>query len=119
MGGSCYLPFTEEKFREIGFLSIFQIEHVRGYDTRSMARNKERARKTKIGFLLRCADKNAIPHFKKQRSSKLISMPFGGWLECIKDYYRLTLMECILDWKVDHPNIPTMLTAQKMALVEE
>ncbi len=84
-----------------------------------MARTKERAKEIGLEYLLTCADNNAVPYFKKQGFSKKITLPFEKWQGYIKDYDGVTLMECLLHKKVDCMNIPMMLKAQKMALVEK
>lgn len=119
MGGCCYRPFREQKFAEIAFLAISQVEQVRGYGTRLMAQTKERAKQLGLTHLLTCADNNAVPYFKKQGFSKKITLPFDRWQGYIKDYDGVTLMECILHAKVDYLNMPMLLKAQKMALVEK
>lgn len=119
MGGCCYRPFREQKFAEIAFLAISQSEQVRGYGTRLMAQTKERTKKIGLDYLLTCADNNAVPYFKKQGFSKKITLPFDKWQGYIKDYDGVTLMECVLHKNVDCLNIPMMLKAQKMGLVEK
>lgn len=119
MGGCCYRPFHEQKFGEIAFLAISHTEQVRGYGTRLMAQTKERAKALGLTHLLTCADNNAVPYFKKQGFSKHITLAFKRWQGYIKDYDGVTLMECILHPKVDYLNIPMLLKAQKMALVEK
>lgn len=119
MGGCCYRPFPEQKFGEIAFLAISQVEQVRGYGTRLMAQTKERAKRIGLTHLLTCADNNAVPYFKKQGFSKKITLARDKWQGYIKDYDGVTLMECILHTKVDYLNIPMLLKAQKMALVEK
>jgi histone acetyltransferase len=119
MGGCCYRPFPEQGFAEIAFLAISQMEQVRGYGTRLMAQTKERAKMLGLTHLLTCADNNAVPYFKKQGFSKKITLPFERWQGYIKDYDGVTLMECILHPRVDYLNIPMLLKAQKMALVEK
>lgn len=119
MGGCCYRPFHEQEFGEIAFLAISHTEQVRGYGTRLMAQTKERAKRIGLTHLLTCADNNAVPYFKKQGFSKKITLPFDRWQGYIKDYDGVTLMECVLHPKVDYLNIPMLLKAQKMALVEK
>jgi histone acetyltransferase len=119
MGGCCYRPFPDQGFAEIAFLAISQMEQVRGYGTRLMAQTKERAKRLGLTHLLTCADNNAVPYFKKQGFSKKITLPFERWQGYIKDYDGVTLMECILHENVDYLNIPMLLKAQKMALVEK
>lgn len=119
MGGCCYRPFPDQKFAEIAFLAISHTQQVRGYGTRLMAQTKERAKKLGLTHLLTCADNNAVPYFKKQGFSKKITLPFDRWQGYIKDYDGVTLMECILHPRVDYRNIPMLLKAQKMALVEK
>lgn len=119
MGGCCYRPFCEQKFAEIAFLAISHTEQVRGYGTRLMAQTKERAKQLQLTHLLTCADNNAVPYFKKQGFSKSITLPFERWQGYIKDYDGVTLMECVLHPKVNYLNIPMLLKAQKMALVEK
>lgn len=119
MGGCCYRPFRDQQFAEIAFLAISQVEQVRGYGTRLMAQTKERAKSLGLTHLLTCADNNAVPYFKKQGFSKKITLPFERWQGYIKDYDGVTLMECILHAKVDYLNMPMLLKAQKMALVEK
>lgn len=119
MGGCCYRPFADQKFGEIAFLAISHTEQVRGYGTRLMAQTKERAKNIGLTHLLTCADNNAVPYFKKQGFSKKITLPFERWQGYIKDYDGVTLMECILHPKVDYLNIPMLLKAQKMSLVEK
>lgn len=119
MGGCCYRPFAEQKFGEIAFLAISHTVQVRGYGTRLMAQTKERAKELGLTHLLTCADNNAVQYFKKQGFSKKITLPFERWQGYIKDYDGVTLMECILHPKVDYLNIPMLLKAQKMALVEK
>lgn len=119
MGGCCYRPFEDQKFGEIAFLAISQTEQVRGYGTRLMAQTKERAKRIGLTHLLTCADNNAVPYFKKQGFSKKITLPFETWQGYIKDYDGVTLMECILHNKVDYRNIPMLLKAQKMSLIEK
>lgn len=119
MGGCCYRPFREQEFGEIAFLAISHTEQVRGYGTRLMAQTKERAKRIGLTHLLTCADNNAVPYFKKQGFSKKITLPFERWQGYIKDYDGVTLMECVLHPKVDYLNIPMLLKAQKMSLVEK
>ncbi|PXF46557.1 Histone acetyltransferase GCN5 [Gracilariopsis chorda] len=119
MGGCCYRPFPDQKFAEIAFLAISQTEQIRGYGTRLMAQTKERAKQLELTHLLTCADNHAVPYFKKQGFSRKITLPFDLWQGYIKDYDGVTLMECILHPKVDYLNIPMLLKAQKMALVEK
>lgn len=119
MGGCCYRPFREQKFAEIAFLAISHTVQVRGYGTRLMAQTKERAKQLHLTHLLTCADNNAVPYFKKQGFSKKITLPFERWQGYIKDYDGVTLMECVLHPKVNYLNIPMLLKAQKMALVEK
>lgn len=119
MGGCCYRPFHEQEFGEIAFLAISHTEQVRGYGTRLMAQTKERAKRIGLTHLLTCADNNAVPYFKKQGFSKKITLPYDRWQGYIKDYDGVTLMECVLHPKVDYLNIPMLLKAQKMALVEK
>ncbi|KAI0567085.1 histone acetyltransferase GCN5 [Gracilaria domingensis] len=119
MGGCCYRPFRDQKFAEIAFLAISHTEQVRGYGTRLMAQTKEQAKRIGLTHLLTCADNNAVPYFKKQGFSKKITLPFERWQGYIKDYDGVTLMECILHPNVDYLNIPMLLKAQKMALVEK
>ena len=76
MKGYYYRLFTEQEFREIGFLAISQSEHARRYSSRLTVRSKEKAKKLRSVFLLTCADKNAVRYFKKQRFSKKISLAF-------------------------------------------
>lgn len=119
MGGCCYRPFLDQGFAEIAFLAISQMEQVRGYGTRLMAQTKERAKRLGLTHLLTCADNNAVPYFKKQGFSKKITLKKERWQGYIKDYDGVTLMECILHPRVDYLNIPMLLKAQKMALVEK
>lgn len=119
MGGCCYRPFRDQEFGEIAFLAISHTEQVRGYGTRLMAQTKERAKRIGLTHLLTCADNNAVPYFKKQGFSKKITLPFERWQGYIKDYDGVTLMECVLHPKVDYLNIPMLLKAQKMSLVEK
>lgn len=119
MGGCCYRPFTKQKFGEIVFLAISQVQQVRGYGARLMAHMKERAKKIGLTHLLTCADNFAVPYFKKQGFSRNITLPLERWQGYIKDYEGVTLMECVLLPKVDYLNIPMMLKTQKMALVEK
>lgn len=119
MGGCCYRPFPDQEFGEIAFLAISHTEQIRGYGTRLMAQTKERAKRIGLTHLLTCADNHAVPYFKKQGFSKKITLPFERWQGYIKDYDGVTLMECILHPKVDYLNIPMLLKAQKMSLVEK
>lgn len=119
MGGCCYRPFAEQGFAEIAFLAISHTEQVRGYGTRLMAQTKERAKNIGLTHLLTCADNNAVPYFKKQGFCKKITLPFERWQGYIKDYDGVTLMECVLHPKVDYLNIPMLLKAQKIALIEK
>ena len=90
-----------------------------GYGARLMAHTKERAKKIGLKFFLTCADNDAIAYFKKQGFSQKITLPQEKWHGYIKDYDGVTLMECVLHENVDCLNIPMMLKAQKMALVEK
>lgn len=119
MGGCCYRPFQQQRFAEIAFLAISHTEQVRGYGTRLMAQTKERAKRMGLTHLLTCADNNAVAYFKKQGFSKKITLPFELWQGYIKDYDGVTLMECKLHPRVDYLNIPMLLKAQKLALVEK
>lgn len=118
MGGCCYRPFKEQKFGEIAFLAISQTEQVRGYGTRLMAQTKEQAKRIGLTHLLTCADNQAVPYFKKQGFSIRITLSKEIWQGYIKDYDGVTLMECILHNNVDYLNIPMLIKAQKIALVE-
>mmetsp|Transcript_28922 Transcript_28922/g.72666 ORF Transcript_28922/g.72666 Transcript_28922/m.72666 type:complete len:498 (+) Transcript_28922:3549-5042(+) len=119
MGGCCYRPFPAQGFGEIAFMAISQNEQVRGYGTRLMAQTKERAKALGLKYLLTCADNNAVAYFKKQGFSKRITLEYEKWQGYIKDYDGVTLMECKLHENVDYLNIPAMLKAQKMCLVEK
>ena len=119
MGGCCYRPFPEQGFSEIAFLAISHNEQVRGYGTRLMAHTKERAKQLGLTHLLTCADNNAVAYFKKQGFSKIITLPPERWQGYIKDYEGIVLMECVLNYKVDYLNIPPLLKAQKMCLLEK
>lgn len=119
MGGCCYRPFREQKFGEIAFLAISHTEQVRGYGTRLMAQTKEQAKQIGLTHLLTCADNQAVPYFKKQGFSNRITLEKEKWQGYIKDYDGVTLMECILHDNVDYLNIPMLLKAQKIALVEK
>lgn len=119
MGGCCYRPFKDQGFGEIAFLAISHTEQVRGYGTRLMAQTKEQAKRIGLTHLLTCADNQAVPYFKKQGFSKRITLPKEKWQGYIKDYDGVTLMECILHANVDYLNIPMLLKAQKIALVEK
>ncbi|EME29013.1 histone acetyltransferase [Galdieria sulphuraria] len=119
MGGCCYRPFIEERFAEIAFLAISDSEQVRGYGTRLMSYTKERTKELGLTHILTCADNNAVPYFKKQGFSKTITLEKERWQGYIKDYDGVTLMECVLNPKVDYLNIPSMLKAQKMCLIEK
>lgn len=118
MGGCCHRPFIEQQFTEIAFLAISHNEQVRGYGTRLMAHTKERAKTLGLTHLLTCADNNAVSYFKKQGFSKVITLPSAQWQGYIKDYEGVTLMECALNFCVDYLNIPPLLKAQKMCLLE-
>jgi histone acetyltransferase len=119
MGGCCYRPFSEQRFAEIAFLAISHSEQVRGYGTRLMAHTKERAKALQLTHLLTCADNNAVAYFKKQGFSKIITLPPERWQGYIKDYEGIVLMECALNYKVDYLNIPPLLKAQKLCLLEK
>eukprot|EP00871_Galdieria_phlegrea_P004236 jgi/Galph1/4813/GphlegSOOS_G3447.1 len=119
MGGCCYRPFLQEKFAEIAFLAISDSEQVRGYGTRLMAYTKERTKQLGLTHILTCADNNAVPYFKKQGFSKTITLEKERWQGYIKDYDGVTLMECVLNSKLDYLNIPSILKAQKMCLIEK
>mmetsp|Transcript_13202 Transcript_13202/g.40588 ORF Transcript_13202/g.40588 Transcript_13202/m.40588 type:complete len:426 (+) Transcript_13202:54-1331(+) len=119
MGGCCYRPFIEQRFGEIAFLAISHQEQVRGYGTRLMARTKEEAKSKKLDVLLTCADNHAVNYFKKQGFSKKISLPAARWMGYIKDYEGVTLMECKLHMKVNYLELPPIIKAQKMCLIEK
>uniref|UniRef100_A0A6T6CJQ9 histone acetyltransferase n=1 Tax=Compsopogon caeruleus TaxID=31354 RepID=A0A6T6CJQ9_9RHOD len=119
MGGCCYRPFPQQKFGEIAFLAISHVQQVQGYGTRLMAQTKERSKAIGLTHLLTCADNAAVPYFKKQGFSKKITLPMEAWQGYIKDYEGVTLMECKLHPKIDYLNVPLLLKAQKMALIEK
>eukprot|EP01104_Vermistella_antarctica_P015114 TRINITY_DN4895_c0_g2_i1.p1 TRINITY_DN4895_c0_g2~~TRINITY_DN4895_c0_g2_i1.p1 ORF type:complete len:1118 (+),score=320.55 TRINITY_DN4895_c0_g2_i1:280-3633(+) len=115
-GAISFRPCPAQGFLEIAFLAITEKERVRGYGTHLMNHLKEVAKEFRIYYFLTYADNHAIGYFKKQGFTLTVSLPREKWTGYIKDYDGGTLMECIVDPKVHHLDIPNMVRRQRDAM---
>ena len=136
LGGIAYRPFLERQFAEIAFCdrggvarrgndaatasvgAITASEQVRGFGTRLMNHLKNRAVERGILYFLTYADNHAIGYFQKQGFDKTISMPKAHYLGYIKDYDGGTLMECIINPKINYLQIRATIARQRAFIYE-
>ncbi|PXF42604.1 Histone acetyltransferase GCN5 [Gracilariopsis chorda] len=116
--GCCYRSFLERRFTEIAFLAVWGTQQVRGYGARLMDYNKERVNQPRLTHVLTCTDNNAVPYFAKQGFNTEISLPQHRWHSYVKAYDGVTLMECVLLSQFNYLNVPMLLKAQTMGVVE-
>ena len=87
---------------------------------------KNHAQLVNIFHFLTYADNYAIGYFRKQvfdsvivkfssfqGFTKAIHLPRKNWLGFIKDYDGGTLMECVIDKRINYMRIPEMIASQR------
>jgi len=116
VGGITFRPFHSQGFLEIAFCAIMSSEQVKGYGTHLMNHVKNYALTIGVFHFLTYADNYAIGYFRKQGFTKTIHLPRKNWLGFIKDYDGGTLMECIIDKRVNYMRIPEMILSQRKAV---
>jgi len=116
VGGICFRPFPSQDFAEIVFCAITTTEQVKGYGTHLMNHLKEYVKKINIEHFLTYADNFAIGYFKKQGFTKEITQDQSRWKGYIKDYDGGTLMECIINLKVNYLAVTQMIKSQREAV---
>eukprot|EP00948_MAST-09A_sp_MAST-9A-sp1_P004198 g4198.t1 len=118
-GCVCYRPCYPQRFAEIVFLAIDGADQVRGFGSRLMNHLKQLCISQGLDNFLTYADNYAIGYFRKQGFTKSISMPQSRWMGYIKDYDGGTLMECVLNAKVNYLELGDMLSKQRRAILEK
>ncbi|CEM00620.1 unnamed protein product [Vitrella brassicaformis CCMP3155] len=120
IGGICFRPFFEQGFAEIAFLAVKYEETRKGYATALMNHLKEHLKTmgTGIHTIITCADNEAIGYFKRMGfvpADKAVKEKYKGF---IKEYDKVTEMECIILPNVDYRNLPALMVKQQKALDE-
>lgn len=105
IGGVCYGKFPEVGMVEIVFLAILQDHQVRGYGTKLMSTLKNNLKHRGFHFLMTCADNLAIGYFVKQGFSSKITVPPVLYKDYLKSYEGSTLMQTILDERIDYETL--------------
>eukprot|EP00124_Ichthyophonus_hoferi_P003821 Ihof_evm1s360 gene=Ihof_evmTU1s360 len=119
IGGICFRPFEHQNFAEIVFCAIASSEQVKGYGTHLMNHLKAHMVTRKIYHFLTYADNLAIGYFKKQGFTKTITLEKSKYMGYIKDYDGGTLMQCVLSPKINHLDVPNMVSRQHEAVVRK
>lgn len=118
-GGVTYCLFDEVLLCEIVFLAISSEHQIKGFGTILMNQLKTEMQKKKIAFMMTCADNLAIGYFQKQGFHSGLLMPSALYKGYLKDYEGSTLMECLLDDKVNYNLIGTQIRRYKERLHSE
>lgn len=118
-GGVTFCVFMEVRLCEIVFLAISSDHQIKGFGTILMNRLKSEMQARRIAFMMTCADNLAIGYFQKQGFHSGILMPCQLYKGYLKDYEGSTLMECLLDDRVDYNKIPEQIKEFKRRLYEE
>jgi len=113
VGGICYRPNYTQKFAEIAFCAIDSTEQVKGFGTLLMNKVKEFVKQESITHFLTYADNYAIGYFEKQGFTKEVTLAQKRWKGYIKDYDGGTLMECVINTKVDYLHIRDVIKQQR------
>lgn len=119
VGGISFKPYPEQRFGEIAFCAVSATHQVKGFGTRLMNHLKEYVKRVGLTHFLTYADNFAVGYFKKQGFSSHISMPRERWEGYIKHYDGGTLMECVVNPKIDYFSIPALIKKQKAFLLEK
>lgn len=133
IGGTCFRPFHSQHFVEIVFLAITMNEQTKGYGSHLMNNLKEYVKREGMQHFLTYADNFAVGYFQKQVRdlllilspsvkrltrcaqgfTKNLTMPRDNWYGYIKDYEGGTLMECIINQKIDYITIRAAVKQQR------
>jgi histone acetyltransferase len=119
VGGICYRPNYTQKFAEIAFCAIDSTEQVKGFGTLLMNKVKEYVKKENITRFLTYADNYAIGYFEKQGFTKEVTLAQNRWKGYIKDYDGGTLMECVINTKVDYLQIRNVIKEQRQYILNK
>jgi len=119
VGGICYRPNYTQKFAEIAFCAIDSTEQVKGFGTLLMNKVKEHVKKENITHFLTYADNYAIGYFEKQGFTKEVTLDQKSWKGYIKDYDGGTLMECVIDTKIDYLKIRDVVEKQRQYIYKQ
>ena len=119
VGGICYRPNYAQKFAEIAFCAIDSTEQVKGFGTLLMNKVKEFVKGEGITHFLTYADNYAIGYFEKQGFTKEVTLASKRWKGFIKDYDGGTLMECVINTKVDYLNIRQVVKQQRQYILDK
>jgi histone acetyltransferase len=118
-GGVTYCHFEEVKLCEVVFLAISSDSQIKGYGTILMNKLKSEMQLKDVSFLMTCADNLAIGYFQKQGFHSKIIMPESLYKGYLKDYEGSTLMECLIDDKIDYFQIGNQIKQLKEKLQRE
>lgn len=118
-GGVTYCIFNEVHLSEIVFLAISSDHQIKGFGTVLMNQLKSEMQAREVSFLMTCADNLAIGYFQKQGFHSAILMPSQLYKGYLKDYEGSTLMECLLDDKVNYNQIGEQIRGFKSNLHRE
>jgi N-acetylglutamate synthase-like GNAT family acetyltransferase len=119
VGGICYRPNYTQKFAEIAFCAIDSTEQVKGFGTLLMNKVKEYVKQQNITHFLTYADNYAIGYFEKQGFTKEVTLAQQRWKGYIKDYDGGTLMECVINTKVDYLDIRNVVEQQRQYIYSQ
>lgn len=117
-GGICYRVFPTVSLAEIVFLAVMSERQIKGFGTRIMNELKTEMQRREIRFLMTCADNLAIGYFQKQGFHKDILMPPCLYKGYLKDYEGSTLMECLLDKRVNYHGIYNVIKRARKELLD-
>ncbi|XP_046862597.1 histone acetyltransferase KAT2B-like isoform X2 [Xenia sp. Carnegie-2017] len=113
IGGICFRMFPTQNFTEIVFCAVSSNEQVKGYGTHLMNHLKDYHIQHSVLNFLTYADEFAIGYFKKQGFSKHITLPRNVYQGYIKEYEGATLMQCILNAKIQYTEFSSVIKKQK------
>lgn len=119
IGGICFRPFPTQNFAEIVFLAVVNTWQIKGYGTHLMNHLKEYVKRERIGHFLTYGDNSALPYFKKQGFTTNLTQPRDKWFGVIKDYDGGTLMECVINQKIDYLAVRDITRQQREAILEK
>ncbi|KAL1503434.1 hypothetical protein AB1Y20_011922 [Prymnesium parvum] len=119
VGGITYRPHPSQAFAEVVFCAVSAEQQVRGYGARIMNQLMERLKRQGITHLLTYADNHAIGYFRKQGFNKQVTMKRERWHGYIKDYDGATLMEFIIDPRIDYLSTKRLADQQRNAIMQK
>ena len=113
VGGICFRTFALRGFIEIVFCAVLTSCQGRGVGRRMMNKLKDVMKSEHIFCFLTCAANEAVPYFRNMGFSDRITTPQSRYVGYIEEYNRVTLMECLLDKRIEsYSTFNTVLRSQ-------